>query len=381
MPAGPASVLRVVIVNYGFHTDLSDGEELVERYYPLREWAEGLAAAGAHVSVAQAFKHDQRVVRSGITYRLVRGGGAYRIGRWSWRGRLHRAVAAERPDVVHLNGLCYPIQTSALASLLDARSVLVVQHHAEKPERGLLALVQRRGLRAADGFLFSAHELAKPWRASGMISARQPVFELPELSTRFRWHDRREARRVTGLTGEPIFLWVGRLDPDKDPLTVLRAFAGHLLSQPEARLYMIYQRGSLERQVQRLIASRPPLHQAVKLVGTLPHDRLEPYFSSSDYFVLGSHREGWSCALIEAMVSGCVPIVTDIPANRVASNGGAFGALWPVGDVAALRAALAEVCARPLADEQKKVRAFFAQHLSYEAIGRRAIAAYRALLS
>ncbi len=61
-----------------------------------------------------------------------------------------------------------------------------------------------------------------------------------EGSSNFTVGDRNEMRRKTGLTGNPILLWVGRLNENKDPITVLSGFLKLLNDFPEAQLYMIF---------------------------------------------------------------------------------------------------------------------------------------------
>jgi len=153
-------------------------------------------------------------------------------------------------------------------------------------------------------FFFTSQEQAQDWQLAGIIRPRQPVFEVMEGSTTFLPSDRLSARQRTGLHGEPLFLWVGRLDRNKDPLTVLAGFELALPALPKARLAMIYHTDELLPAVQARLAANPSLGAAVTLVGRVPHDQIEPYFHSADYFVLGSHSEGSGYALVEAMACG-----------------------------------------------------------------------------
>ena len=62
-----------------------------------------------------------------------------------------------------------------------------------------------------------------------------------EVSSVFYPVDKIVARSKTQVAGDPVFLWAGRLNANKDPLTVVKAFLKFLRFQPTARLYMIYQ--------------------------------------------------------------------------------------------------------------------------------------------
>src|SRR5207237_868675 len=80
------------------------------------------------------------------------------------------------------------------------------------------------------------------------------VFELMEGSSRFRLDGRDRARAMTGLAGDPLCLWVGRLDANKDPLTVLRGFEIAVRRLPEARLVMVYDEEKLLPEVKDWLA-------------------------------------------------------------------------------------------------------------------------------
>src|SRR5207247_434398 len=129
-------------------------------------------------------------------------------------------------------------------------------------------------------------------------------------------------------------LWVGRLNANKDPLTVLDGFERSLGALPAATVTMIYTAEDLLPAVRERIERSAVLKERVRLVGTVPHARLPEFYSAADMFVLGSHREGSGYALMEACACGAVPVVTDIPTFRLLT-GGVVGALWTPGDAAA----------------------------------------------
>ena len=95
--------------------------------------------------------------------------------------------------------------------------------------------------------------------------------------------------------------------------------------------------------------------------------------AATDIFVLPSHSEGLSNALMEAMVSGCACIATDVGGNAFLIQNGISGLLFPAGD----REALASHIRRLLGDPAKRrdmglaARKRIEEQFSWEVIGKK----------
>jgi glycosyltransferase involved in cell wall biosynthesis len=237
------------------------------------------------------------------------------------------------------------------------------------------------GLKAVDGFLFAARPLAKEWIAMGLISSADKVYEVMETSTPFQYQHRASARAITGLTGCPILLWTGRLNANKDPLTVLDGFGSFVRLVPEARLYMAYLNDDLLQVVKTHIQKSDDLRRTVTLLGHLPHNEVEAYYNSADIFVQGSRHEGSGIAVLDAMACGVLPVVTDIPSFRLMTDGGRIGVLWPAGDAGALAESLLKVWDGPLTERSAEAANFFIENWHFEVIGRRAVSVYNEILA
>ncbi|HTU61276.1 MAG TPA: glycosyltransferase, partial [Polyangiales bacterium] len=201
----------------------------------------------------------------------------------------------------------------------------------------------------------------------------------PESTSRFTPGDRARARRATGLQGAPALLWVGHLDENKDPLTVLEGMSVVAREFPDMQVYCCFATAPLLREVEVRIARDRALRPRVHLLGRLPHERIEELMRAADVFVLGSHREGSGYSLIEALACGLPPVVTDIPSFRALTQG-SVGSLWRAGDAAALGDALR--CIAPQLGEpmREQVHAHFERELSRAALGRKLAAAYAQLV-
>ncbi len=369
--------MRVTQVNCAHAPGLQGGVELLDRHETLPAWSEALLAAGAGAcAVVQRFARDEALARAGVEYRLVRDGPGAWARPWSPQARLAEAVLDTRPDVVHLNGLVFPAAAACLRRRLPAGTALVAQDHAAtRPPRGWARRwLWRQGLRACDGFLFTADEQAAPWRRAGLITPRQAVFVVPEASRSVAPAQRATARELTRLRGDPAVLWVGHLDANKDPLTALEGFARAAAALPGARLAMVFRGTALLGEVERELARRPELGGRVELRGAVAADRVADFFSASDLFLLASRREGSGFALLEALACGTLPVVTDIPAFRALAGG--VAELWPAGDAAACGQALRRAAGRLGPATRQAVIEHFGRELSWPAVARRALTAY-----
>ena len=379
--------MRIVQVNYAFDEALADPEALLAEYTTLTGWSEALAAGGAErVMVAQRFRRNATLTRNRIDYIFCRDEGDAHPRPWTWPRRLHQAVADVQPDIVHLNGLIFPVQTWLLRQVLPRRSALVVQDHGSgEPLVGgstpdglrLPRRLRQRGLRKADGFMFSAAGQELAWRAAGLIAPTQQVYRVMEASTTLRRMERATARQATGVDGAPAVLWVGRLNGNKDPLTVLDGFETSLARLPEATLTMIYSAEDLLPAVQDRLRGSSALRRCVRLVGRVPHRLMPAFYSAADLFVLGSHHEGSGYALLEALACGVAPVVTDIPPFRVMTAEGSIGALWTPGDLSGFARALVEVAGRGAEYWRGRILEHFDRALSWAAVGAEAMKAYR----
>lgn len=372
--------MRITQVNYAYDDELTDPEALLNRYATLTGWSEAIAEAGGVVSVVQRFHRDAQIVRNGVEYIFRQDGNEGAPRSRLWPSRLHHAVRDLQPDVVHVNGLNVPLQTWLLRRVLPRSASLVVQDHGgggphSTGDRFWLA-ARRTAMRAVDAFFFTAAVQADDWRRVNLIASNQRVYQVLEASTTIRPMDRTVARHETQIEGDPALLWVGRLNANKSPLTILDGFERSLSRMPGAILTMIYGTDDLLPAVEQHLKASLLLASRVRLVGAVPRDHMAAFYSAADAFVLGSHHEGSGYALIEACACGLLPVVTDIPTFRVITDEGSIGALWPVDDAAAFAEAVVKGAARERSGSRERVLEHFNHALSWAAVARKAISAY-----
>ena len=283
--------------------------------------------------------------------------------------RLARFLRQARPDVLMASLDHNNIAAMLARRLAGGRTRLVIcQHNALSAEaehmRGwkyrAVPMLYRMLAGAADGIVAVSAGVADDLaRTAGLARGRVTVIHNPVISGDF-------VARASAATDDPwladdappVLVWVGRLVEQKDPHTLLRAFAE---VAPPARLLVL---GEGEM--------RPALQEAVQALGLAGRVRFAgfqanplPWIREAHALVLSSRYEGLGNVIVEALGCGTAVVSTDCPHGpREILEDGRHGALVPVGDAAALGAAMRAVLAggHDPAALRRRAAAFTAEH-------------------
>jgi glycosyltransferase involved in cell wall biosynthesis len=153
--------------------------------------------------------------------------------------------------------------------------------------------------------------------------------------------------------GAPVVLGVGRLVPQKDFETLLRAFV-RVRAEVPARLLILGEGREHERL--RELARELGVEDDVELPGFDPNPISA--MARSAVFVLSSAWEGFGNVVVEALATGCPVVSTDCPSGPgEILDGGRYGPLVPVGDEEALARATVETLRDPGDADARRARA------------------------
>jgi glycosyltransferase involved in cell wall biosynthesis len=143
------------------------------------------------------------------------------------------------------------------------------------------------------------------------------------------------------------FLFMGRLEDEKQPMLLLRAFAQALAGEESRReqLRLVIAGDGSRLEDMRAYCGETGIGGQVALLGRV--DDVRPLMAEAHFFVLPSWIEGLSNALLESMSCGLVPIASAISGNTDVIRHEENGFLFERDDEAALVACLATAATMP----------------------------------
>ncbi len=135
-----------------------------------------------------------------------------------------------------------------------------------------------------------------------------------------------------------VFIYVGRLVPDKGIVELIKAFTELALIESEIELLLVgdeeHELTPLPEMTRDLISKSTRIHK----LGW--QDDVRPFMSAADVFVLPSYREGLPNSVLEAGAMALPSIVTDINGCNEVVEDGANGTIVPPKDFVALKDAM-----------------------------------------
>jgi glycosyltransferase involved in cell wall biosynthesis len=119
---------------------------------------------------------------------------------------------------------------------------------------------------------------------------------------------------------------VGRLTPNKNQQTLVRALGGIVAAGVDARLD-VYGDGPCLGELQSL-AGRVGVENRITFHGSVSHSEVMAAFAAADLNLLSTRQEGYGKVLLESMVHATVPIFGDSPVAGEISGAGTRGLVY-----------------------------------------------------
>ena len=148
-----------------------------------------------------------------------------------------------------------------------------------------------------------------------------------------------DALPAAPVAKEPRLFFANRgLEDIYDPRRVLALFAGVAAAWPDARL-VVANSGSMSDAL-RVQADELGLANRIEFVGRLDAVSQSAFYARARWYLSVPRSDSVSVSVLEAMAHGCIPLLSDLPANRELVRDGANGLIVADGQSALSAAAL-----------------------------------------
>lgn len=232
------------------------------------------------------------------------------IGLLAHLPRVARWLRQVQPQVLHAHYLSSHGTLAWLARILwRVPGVFVASAWGSDilvaPQRSaLMRLITSRVLRACDLSTSDSQHMAERMRELGARSVSVFPFGLPALPDPAPPGLREPHRWFSNRALEPWY----RID------RVLDLFAAVAATDPQAHLVVAHEgscRAALERQAHAL-----GLSERIAFVGRLNAERQDEEYRRAQWYLSLPETDSVSVSVLEAMAHGCIPVLSDLPANR-----------------------------------------------------------------
>lgn len=250
---------------------------------------------------------------------------------WEVRRRAGRILDQVRPDIVHLQSFI-GIGRGVAYEAHDRGIPIVATNHVmpdnlasvgSLPTR-MVPVLARRGWELAASVYARADVVTSPTPVAAQYVQRHAGLESVIAISCGVDLDRFEPKHAK--PEQHSILFVGRVDPEKNLATLLRAFA---LMSDDVDAYLDIVGGGSERFELEQLAAGLGVAERVRFHGRVSDERLAELHHAATVFVMPSAAELQSIATLEALASGTPVVVADAMALPHLVDNGVEGYLVP----------------------------------------------------
>jgi glycosyltransferase involved in cell wall biosynthesis len=227
-----------------------------------------------------------------------------------------------RPDIIHAHWIIPQGFVAALVSMVFRVPVVATAHGADifGLQGILLKKIKQFTLKRVRGITVVSQALAEVLNDLVPFVVQPQIVPMGIDSVSFH-PDRRDntIRDKYGIDG-PFLLYVGRLTEKKGVDFLISAMPSVLKDFSTAKL-LIVGGGELENDLKKQVENLE-LNKQIQFVGNIPNSELSAYYATADIFIGPSITaksgdvEGFGLTFVEAAMSGCLLIGSDIGGIR-----------------------------------------------------------------
>lgn len=215
--------------------------------------------------------------------------------------RVWQALRRDRPDVLMTWLHACDVYGYALRRTLPHMAWVMTERDSAYPNELRYNLRRKLG-RCADVIVANSEKGVGYWQSAGATAAMRAVPNIVLVGD----------APLRELPATPRIVTIGRLEPQKNPGTVVEAFA--LLARKHPAWDMAVIGAGAEEPALRAIAAREEAEDRIAFLGF--RKDVPDQLSRATLVVSMSHNEGLPNVLLESVAAGRLAVVSDIPEHR-----------------------------------------------------------------
>jgi glycosyltransferase involved in cell wall biosynthesis len=262
---------------------------------------------------------------------------------------LLKLIRKTKPDIIHAHWILPQGFVTALANKITGVPFVVTTHGADiyGLQGKFASALKRYALKNASIVTVVSKDIQNTIKHKFGASIHTDIIPMGVDSTFFHPDKKNpQLREQYGIKG-PFLLFVGRLTEKKGGRYLIEAMPALMKQNPEAKLLVIgtgEEKMNLQHLTQNLSISNN-----VIFAGAIPNNELPAYFATADIFigpsikVEGGDTEGFGLTFVEAAMSGCIIVGTNVGGISDIIVDGETGFLVPEKDPKALAVTLCDI--------------------------------------
>ena len=221
----------------------------------------------------------------------------------------------DRYDIYHAQDCLSANALSALKAAQKISHFIRTVHHIENYKSPYLQACQEKSIYQSDRCLCVSRIWQKALQQNYSICAHRVINGVSDRFSSTPSSQEQKLAQAYNLNPnkDTLFLTVGGIEPRKNSIKLLQAFAQVHAHNPSAKLIIAGGATLFDYQDYRkdfmALATALNLKSALILPGVIPDELLPALYRLADAFVFPSIQEGWGLVVLEAIASG-LPVLT-----------------------------------------------------------------------
>ncbi|MFC1843572.1 glycosyltransferase [Thermodesulfobacteriota bacterium] len=223
-----------------------------------------------------------------------------------------------KPDIIHAHWILPQGFIAALGKKITGVPYIVTIHGGDiyGMQGKLTSALKRYALHNASHVTVVSKDIQQVIKQKFGTGMRTDVIPMGVDSRLFHPDRKSPALKEKHIISGPFLLFVGRLTEKKGPRYLIEAMPEVLQCFPESKLLII---GSGEQHQELIsLSTSLGLQDRVIFTGATPNKELPEYFASADIFIgpsiqaAGGDTEGFGLTFVEAAMSGCIVVASNV---------------------------------------------------------------------